>query len=87
MLKLGVVGIGGYASYVARGVFDAAKAGGAVRFVAACDPLADQQPSHRDALLQAGVPVLGDFGSGAMPHLNFRSLLYGPTFHEPVVIW
>jgi len=83
MLKLGVVGIGGYASYVARGVFDAAKAGGAVRFVAACDPLADQQPSHRDALLQAGVPVLGDFDQLLERDINAVWLPVPIDLHRP----
>src|SRR5687767_14536241 len=61
MLKLGVVGIGGYASHVWKGALDAMGSAEPIKLVATCDPRADAQPHFRDALLGRGIPVLERF--------------------------
>lgn len=58
MLKIGVVGIGGYAGFACQGVLEAVQCGDPVRLVAVCDPRPELQPKRRDQLIAAGIPIL-----------------------------
>lgn len=60
MLKLGVVGLGGYAGYVCHEAVQAAAEGDSIEFVAACDPYPEKLPAQRDELLKNGVSVLSN---------------------------
>lgn len=61
MLKLGIVGIGGYAGNICDAVMGAVRDGDPVELVATCDPRPQDQPSRRDRLIASGVPVLTEY--------------------------
>lgn len=83
MLKIGVVGIGGYAGNACEGVLDAVRCGDELRFVAACEPRPETQPKRRDQLIAAGIPIVQRLDELLMLDLDAVWLPIPIPLHRP----